>query len=255
MTSQQSVDTKQRIEWARKTAARHITDCKKNRNRQNKVKNMIKKGMLILTAALLMAACCSCGENNKHTAPAAAQEETEAQPEERPPADDPEEPGASDKDVERFAEELGITDTESLRESVERMHRIGCSGIVSLTKTGEDGGWYYYVAEDQDGRLFYVDTNKHGAFGTVLTQTGMENAVYLSETLGLDGRGILYSSELLEGCGCGQIKNVEDMEHDRSYRFKVVDTEGDEFHIRMNDDGQISVILDKEEKPLYERKE
>ena len=215
---------------------------------------MIKKGMLILTAAVLMATCCSCGKNNKPAAPTAVQE-TEAQPEERPPADGPEEPDVSDKDVERFAEELDITDTAPLRESIDRLHEKGCGSIMSLAKTGEDGGWYYYVVEDQDGRLFYVDTNKHGAFGTILTQTGMENAVYLSEALGLDGRGILYSSELLEGCGCGQIKNVEDMEHDKSYRFKVVDTEGDEFHIRMNDDGQISMILDKEEKPLYERKE
>ena len=216
---------------------------------------MFRKGMLILTAAVFMITCCSCGKNSKPAAPAAVQE-TEAQPEEQPTADDdPEEPSVSDKDAERFAEELGITDTAFLRESVDRLREKGCGGIMSLTKTGEDGGWYYYVVEDQDGRLFYVDTNKHGAFGTVLTQTGMENAVYLSEALGLDGRGILYSSELLEKCGCGQIKSVEDMEHDRSYRFKVVDTEGDEFHIWMNDDGQISMILDKEEKPLYERKE
>ena len=215
---------------------------------------MFRKGMLILTAAVLMTTYCSCGKNNKPAVPAAVQE-TEAQPEEQSHTDAAEEPGSGDKDMERFAEELGITDTASLRESIDRLHEKGCGGIVSLTKTGEDGGWYYYVVEDQDGRLFYVDTNKHGAFGTVLTQTGMKNAVYLSEALGLDGRGILYSSELLEGCGCGQIKSVENMEHDRSYRFKVVDTEGNEFHIQMNDDGRIGAILDKEEKPLYERKE
>ena len=215
---------------------------------------MIKKGMLILTAAVFMTTCCSCGKNSKPAAPAAVQE-TGAQPEEQPHADDPEEPGVSDKDVERFAEELGITDKASLRESVDRLHEKGCGGIMSLTKTGEDGGWYYYVVEDQDGRLFYVDTNKHGAFGTVLTQTGMKNAEYLSETLGISGRGILYSSELLEECGCGQIKRVDNMEHNRAYRFDIVDAEGNKFHIRMDEEGQISVILDKEEKPLYERKE
>ena len=198
-----------------------------------------------------MAACCFCGKINEPEIPAAVQGEAGAQA----LADATEGPGVSDKDVERFAEELGITDTASLRESVARLHEKGCGGIVSLTKTGEDGGWYYCVVEDQDGRPFYVDTNKHGAFGTVLTQTGMENAEYLSETLGISGRGILYSSELLEECGCGQIKSVEDMEHDRSYRFDIVDMEGNELHIRMDEEGQISVILDKEEKPLYERKE
>lgn len=86
-----------------------------------------------------MAACCSCGKINEPEIPAAVQGEAGAQA----LADATEKPGVSDKDAERFAEELGITDTESLRESVDRLHEKGCGSIMSLTKTGENGGWYY----------------------------------------------------------------------------------------------------------------
>lgn len=145
-------------------------------------------------------------------------------------------------------------DKEELENSLSRLYDRGCTGIDSVTQLKEDGAWTYLMITGPDRQTFYADMNKHGMFGSVLSQKGMDDADLIAETIGINvNRNILYAAEQMELCGCGHIRSVKGSECKKSsYVITIINGQNNEFTITLGDDGELGMIRDQDGQPVYE---
>lgn len=158
-----------------------------------------------------------------------------------------------------LVEELGLTDTFDLQASLSRLRERGFGRFAAVKKIKKEGNWTYFTVTDTDGVLFYTDTNRHGGFAPILSQTGMDNAEYVQKTLGIEnGRQILYTADMLERCGCGkieQIKDINEIGHGYGFHFTIINTEGTKYYLTVDDDGSVAALRDENDNPVHEMKE
>lgn len=160
----------------------------------------------------------------------------------------------NDIDIISGAAGLGLESepSDDFLRSMSRLHRRGCKDIISAEKTNEKDGWTYFTVTDSDGQIFYVDTNQHGLFGTILTQEGKSNAELIVKTLGLsDNRNILYTAEVIEINECGLISEIKDIEHKKAYTFTVMSDNGKEYRICIGDNGELGYIKDMQDNDIW----
>ena len=155
-----------------------------------------------------------------------------------------------------IADELNIDESAALEDSVVKLHKKGCGEISNVTKLEEKKGWIYFRVVDADGNHYYLDTNKKGYFGTILTEKGYYNAGLISDNLGIVwNRNLLYSAECMEDCGCGKLESIYDVEKEKAYQFSCKDDSGAIFIITMSLDGSIGVVKTGDGDSLYEKYE
>lgn len=95
-----------------------------------------------------------------------------------------------------LVEELGLTDTFDLQASLSRLRERGFGRLAAVKKIKKEGNWTYFTVTDTDGVLFYTDTNRHGGFGPILSQTGMDNAEYVQKPWELKTEGRYYTLQI-----------------------------------------------------------
>ena len=161
-----------------------------------------------------------------------------------------------EKDENLLLQELSSVDLQELRLSLERLYERGCSGIAKIERIREEKGLIYFAITDTDDDLYYLDTNKRGMFGTVLSETGYDNAHMIADTLGIEeGRELLYASEQMEICQCGKITSIEDIERGQAFRFTIVNDRDEKYIIRMGTDGSLGDIRDGNGHDVYAMEE
>lgn len=157
-----------------------------------------------------------------------------------------------EKDMDLLSQELEKADAQDLKESLKRLYERGCSGIEKIERVKEEKGLIYLVITDADGDQYYIDTNSRGMFGTVLSQTGNDNAQLLADSLGIEaGRQLLYAAEKMEISGCGKIVSVEDITTGQAFRFAIVNDRDEKYLIRMGKDGSLGDIRDEQGNDVY----
>jgi len=160
------------------------------------------------------------------------------------------------KETSIISLELGITESDALKESVRKLHERGCKEIDQAEKIKEDAGWIYFSVVDTDRQKYYVDTNKKGYFGTILTEAGYDNAHRMSGDLEISwNRNLLYSAEKLEKLGCGSIQSVTGISNERTILFSMENEQQEIYKVSISKEGVLGEVSNRNGDIIYREKE
>ena len=160
------------------------------------------------------------------------------------------------KEISIISQELGITESDALKESVRKLHERGCKKIDQAEKINEDTGWICFSVVDTDQKKYYVDTNKKGYFGTILTEAGYDNAHRMSEDLEISwNRNLLYSAEKLEKLGCGSIQSVTEISNGSAIRFSLENKEKEIYKVSISKEGVLGEVSNRNGDIIFREQE
>ena len=92
---------------------------------------------------------------------------------------------------------------------------------------------------DKDNQYFFIRSDNKGNFKTVLSETGYENAEYLSGIFFKDDEEMFPTAEALEEYGVKKITSIKDIIREETYHFNMDTENGFSYDVCIGTDGSL----------------